>query len=55
MRLLLLLCLPLALALAACAGGEPLATAHGSLFALNPGLWQPTPTDLAQPPAVEQP
>lgn len=52
MRFLLLLCL--VLALTACAGGEPLATARGPLFALNPGLWQPTPADLAQPPAVER-
>jgi hypothetical protein len=39
-------------ALAACANGERLPVARGPLFALNPGLWQPAPADLAQPPQV---
>jgi len=41
--------LPLILAaglLAGCAGGEKLPEPHGRLFALNPGLWQPTRADL---------
>jgi outer membrane biogenesis lipoprotein LolB len=42
----------MALLLTACANGEPLATAQGPLFALNPGQWQPTPQDLSQPPVV---
>lgn len=41
-----------AAALSACQNGEPLAVARGPLFALNPGLWQPAPADLAQPPQV---
>jgi hypothetical protein len=41
-----------AVTLAACQNGEPLAVARGPLFALNPGLWQPAPADLAQPPQV---
>jgi hypothetical protein len=32
--------------LAACSNSEDLATPTGPVFALNPGHWQPTPTDL---------
>ena len=32
--------------LTGCAGGEKLPEPHGRLFALNPGLWQPTRADL---------
>ncbi len=38
--------------LAGCASGEPLARAHGPIFALNAGLWHPTPQDLRAPPPV---
>jgi hypothetical protein len=34
------------LALAACAGGEPLAEAKGPWRALNAGYWTPTAADL---------
>lgn len=40
--------------LAGCAGGEKLPQAHGPLFPLNPGLWQPTPADLQSVPPVGQ-
>lgn len=40
--------------LAGCAAGDQLAVAHGKLFALNPGLWSPTPSQLAAPPQVPQ-
>jgi len=35
--------------LAACGGGETLATPTGPVFALNAGHWQPTPADLQLP------
>jgi hypothetical protein len=38
--------------LAGCAGSEKLPQAHGPLFVLNPGLWQPTPAELQDPPKV---
>ncbi len=44
--------LALAGLLAGCASGEPLARAHGPIFALNAGLWHPTPQDLRAPPPV---
>ncbi|MGH7120912.1 MAG: type IV secretion system lipoprotein VirB7 [Acetobacteraceae bacterium] len=40
--------------LAGCSDGEPLPQARGSLFPLNAGLWNPTPSDLAQVPKVAQ-
>lgn len=49
MRTLLLLML-IAGFLAGCADGEPLPQADGPLFALNPGLWHPTPAELQEPP-----
>ena len=51
MRAVFLLML-LASLLAGCANGEPLPAAHGPLFALNPGLWHPTPAELQDPPKV---
>ena len=51
MRTVVLLVL-LAGLLAGCADGEPLPQAHGPLFALNPGLWHPTPAELQDPPKV---
>ncbi|HQT84929.1 MULTISPECIES: type IV secretion system lipoprotein VirB7 [Acidiphilium] len=41
--------------LAGCASGEPLARAHGPIFALNAGLWHPTPEQLHTLPRVPQP
>jgi hypothetical protein len=38
--------------LAGCSNPDPLAVASGPLFPLNAGHWQPTPQDLASPPAV---
>jgi hypothetical protein len=38
--------------LAGCTSPDPLAVASGPLFPLNQGHWQPTPQDLAAPPAV---
>ncbi|MDD2859999.1 MAG: type IV secretion system lipoprotein VirB7 [Acidiphilium sp.] len=38
--------------LAGCASGEPLAHAHGPIFALNTGLWHPTPAELHALPRV---
>ena len=38
--------------LAGCADGEKLPQAQGPLFALNPGLWHPTPAELQDPPKV---
>lgn len=52
-RLLLLVC-AIGL-LAGCASSDPLAKAHGPLFALNPGQWSPTTAQLAAPPQVPQP
>lgn len=49
-RLLLLMCA--AGLLAGCAAGDPLARAHGPMFALNPGHWSPSPAQLAAPPKV---
>ena len=51
MRVLLLLMLVAGL-LAGCADGEPLPQAHGPLFALNAGLWHPTPAQLQSIPKV---
>ena len=51
MRTVFLLIL-LAALLAGCADGENLPQAHGPLFALNPGLGHPTPTELQDPPKV---
>jgi hypothetical protein len=51
MRAVFLLLLVASL-LAGCADGEPLPQAHGPLFALNPGLWHPTPAELQNPPKV---
>jgi uncharacterized lipoprotein YmbA len=44
--------LALAGLLAGCASGEPLAHAHGPIFALNTGLWHPTPQQLHTLPRV---
>ena len=52
-RVLLLLCA--AGVLAGCASGDPLAKAHGPVFALNPGLWSPSSAQLAAPPKVPHP
>lgn len=38
--------------LAGCASSEPLARAHGPIFALNPGRWHPTPAQLSALPQV---
>lgn len=38
--------------LAGCASSDPLAHAHGPIFALNPGHWTPSPAQLAAPPRV---
>lgn len=38
--------------LAGCGNSDPLAVASGPLFPLNAGHWQPTPRELAAPPAV---
>jgi len=51
MRALLLLMFVAGL-LAGCADGEPLPQAQGPLFALNPGLWHPTPAELQSAPKV---
>lgn len=51
MRRLLLL-LVVAGLLAGCADGEALPQAHGPLFPLNPGLWNPTPAELQNTPRV---
>jgi len=37
--------------LGGCANTDALAVASGPVFALNVGHWQPTPQDLAAPPA----
>ena len=52
-RLLVLMC-AVGL-LAGCASSDPLAKAHGPLFALNPGQWTPTEAQLAAPPLVPRP
>ena len=49
-RLIILMCA--AGLLAGCAASDPLAKAHGPLFALNPGHWSPSSAQLAQPPQV---
>ena len=49
MRALLLLIL-VAGVLAGCVDGEPLPQPDGPLFALNPGLWQPSPAELQDVP-----
>jgi hypothetical protein len=41
-----------ALTLAGCASSDPLAVAHGPLFPLNAGHWQPSPQDLDAPPKI---
>lgn len=38
--------------LAGCSNPDPLAVASGPVFALNAGAWQPSPKQLAAPPAV---
>jgi hypothetical protein len=38
--------------LAGCANPDPLAVASGPVFALNAGVWQPAPQQLAAPPVV---
>jgi hypothetical protein len=38
--------------LSGCSNPDPLAVASGPLFALNASQWQPTPQELAAPPAV---
>jgi len=38
--------------LAGCSNSDPLAVASGPVFALNASHWQPTPQELANPPAV---
>ncbi|MGC9271257.1 type IV secretion system lipoprotein VirB7 [Acidiphilium sp.] len=38
--------------LAGCASSDPLAHAHGPVFALNAGRWQPAPSQLRVPPRV---
>jgi hypothetical protein len=38
--------------LAGCSNSDPLAVASGPVFALNVSHWQPTPQELANPPAV---
>jgi hypothetical protein len=38
--------------LAGCSNPDPLAVASGPVFALNASHWQPTPQELANPPAV---
>ena len=43
------------LGMASCTSVHELAAAHGPLFALNPGHWQPTPKDLEAAPAVVNP
>lgn len=57
MKMLLSIMVLLALVglLAGCANGEPLAHAHGPIFALNTGLWHPTLQDLRAPPHVAHP
>ena len=40
--------------LTGCSNGESLPEARGPLFPLNAGLWNPTPSDLAQVPKVAQ-
>lgn len=49
-RLIILMCA--AGLLAGCATSDPLATAHGPMFALNPGHWSPSAAQLARPPQV---
>jgi hypothetical protein len=41
--------------LSACSNPDPLAVASGPVFQLNSGHWQPSPQDLAGPPAVTNP
>jgi hypothetical protein len=41
--------------LAGCSNPDPLAVASGPVFQLNSGHWQPSPQDLAGPPAVTNP
>jgi outer membrane biogenesis lipoprotein LolB len=38
--------------LAGCADSEPLPQPSGPLFALNPGLWQPSAVELENAPKV---
>jgi type IV secretion system protein VirB7 len=37
------------IALSACSNGEELASCKGPVFQLNPGRWEPAPTDLVKP------
>jgi hypothetical protein len=41
-----------ALTLAGCASSDPLPVAHGPLFPLNAGHWQPSSQDLNAPPKI---
>lgn len=43
-----------ALTLAGCASSDPLPVAHGPLFPLNAGHWQPSPQDLNAPPKIAE-
>lgn len=49
-RRALLLFMIVAATLTGCANGEYLPEAHGAWWALNPGLWTPTPADLVRAP-----
>lgn len=40
--------------LAGCASSDPLPIAHGPLFPLNAGHWQPMPQDLNAPPKIAE-
>ncbi len=41
--------------LSGCATTDPLARTHGPVFALNAGLWHPTPAELHSLPPVPHP
>ena len=47
--------LALAGLLSGCAASHTLARAHGPVFALNAGLWHPTPAELHRLPPVPRP
>lgn len=51
---LFLIIVTLGVFLSACAAQDPLAVAHGPLFPLNAGHWQPSPQDLNAPPKIAE-
>ncbi len=55
MRRPILALLAVAGLLSGCATSHTLARAHGPVFALNAGLWHPTPAELHRLPPVAHP